>query len=57
MVSVIEVDNEEEAIAVANGTPYGLAAAVFTSDFGKGMAVAERIESGAIHINDQTVAM
>ncbi len=56
VVSVIEVDNEEEAIAVANGTPYGLAAAVFTRDFGKGMAVAERIESGTIHINDQTVA-
>jgi aldehyde dehydrogenase (NAD+) len=56
VVSIIEVNNEEEAIAVANGTAYGLAAGVFTRNFEKGMAVAERIESGTIHINDQTVA-
>jgi aldehyde dehydrogenase (NAD+) len=55
VVSVIEVDNEEDAIAVANDTMYGLSAAVFTRDFAKGMAIAERIESGIVHINDQTV--
>ena len=40
---------------LANDTRYGLSAAVFTQDFTKGMAVAERIESGIVHINDQTV--
>jgi acyl-CoA reductase-like NAD-dependent aldehyde dehydrogenase len=55
VVSVIEVENAEEAIAVANDTAYGLSAAVFTSDLAQGMAIAERIESGMVHINDQTV--
>jgi aldehyde dehydrogenase (NAD+) len=55
VVSVIEVKDEEEAVAAANDTMYGLSAAVFTRDFMKGLAVAERIESGIVHINDQTV--
>jgi aldehyde dehydrogenase (NAD+) len=55
VVSVIEVKDEEEAVAVANDTMYGLSAAVFTRDLAKGLAIAERIESGIVHINDQTV--
>jgi len=55
VVSVIEVENEAEALAVANDTPYGLSAAVVTRDFNKGLAMAEQIESGIVHINDQTV--
>jgi len=55
VVSIIEVRNEEEAVAVANETMYGLAAAVFTGDLAKAMNIAERIESGIVHINDQTV--
>jgi acyl-CoA reductase-like NAD-dependent aldehyde dehydrogenase len=55
VVSIIEVHDEEEAVAVANETMYGLTAAVFTADLAKGMAIAERIESGIVHINDQTV--
>ncbi|MCK4790655.1 MAG: aldehyde dehydrogenase family protein, partial [Desulfobacteraceae bacterium] len=56
VVSVIEVENEEEAVAVANDTTYGLSAAVVTGDFAKGLALAEQIESGMVHINDQTVS-
>lgn len=55
VVSLIEVKDEEEALAVANDTMYGLSASVFTRDFAKGLAIAERIESGMVHINDQTV--
>jgi acyl-CoA reductase-like NAD-dependent aldehyde dehydrogenase len=55
VVSVIEANNEEEALAVANDTTYGLSASVFTRDLAKGLAIAERIESGIVHINDQTV--
>ena len=55
VVSVTEVKDEEEAVAVANDTMYGLSAAVFTRDFAKGLVIAERIESGIVHINDQTV--
>jgi acyl-CoA reductase-like NAD-dependent aldehyde dehydrogenase len=56
VVSVIEVESEDEAVAVANDTAYGLSAAVVTRDFAKGLALAERIESGIVHINDQTVS-
>ena len=55
VVSIFEVDGEDEAVALANDTRYGLSAAVFTKDISKGMALAERIESGIVHINDQTV--
>ena len=55
VVSVIEVENEAEALKMANDTPYGLSAAVVTGDFNKGLAMAEQIESGIVHINDQTV--
>jgi acyl-CoA reductase-like NAD-dependent aldehyde dehydrogenase len=56
VVSVIEVESEDEAVVVANDTNYGLSAAVVTRDFAKGLALAERIESGMVHINDQTVS-
>jgi class 3 adenylate cyclase len=56
VVSVIEVEGEDEAVAVANDTGYGLSAAVVTRDFAKGLTLAERIESGMVHMNDQTVS-
>ncbi len=55
VVSLIEVENEEEAVVVANETAYGLSAGVITRDFNKGLSVAECIESGIVHINDQSV--
>ena len=55
VVSVIEVENEEEAVRVANQTAYGLSAGIITRDAVKGLAVAERIETGIVHINDQSV--
>jgi acyl-CoA reductase-like NAD-dependent aldehyde dehydrogenase len=55
VVSITEVENEDEAVEVANDTAYGLSASVFTGDFMKGLSMAERIESGIVHINDQTV--
>jgi acyl-CoA reductase-like NAD-dependent aldehyde dehydrogenase len=55
VVSVIPVENAEEAVQVANDTPYGLSAGVITRDVVKGLAVAERIESGMVHINDSSV--
>lgn len=40
------VDNDEEAIKVANSGGYGLSAAVFTEDLRKGLAYAKRLQSG-----------
>jgi benzaldehyde dehydrogenase (NAD) len=55
LVSVIEVDGPDEAVAVANDTEYGLSAAVFSADVAGAMELAQRIESGICHINDTTV--
>ncbi|GLI77433.1 hypothetical protein PoHVEF18_005723 [Penicillium ochrochloron] len=54
-VSLIVVDTEDEAIAVANDTEYGLTAAVYTQNLFRGLRVAKQIESGAVHINALTV--
>ena len=45
----------EEAVALANGTEYGLSLGVLTADIGRGLAFADRIVSGNVHINDQTL--
>ncbi|MBV9950100.1 MAG: aldehyde dehydrogenase, partial [Myxococcales bacterium] len=55
VVVVVRVDGEEEAIRTANDTEYGLSAAVFTRDVGRGLRVARRIESGICHVNGPTV--
>lgn len=45
-VSLMVVDTEEEAVALANDTEYGLTSAVFTSNLFRGLRVAKQIESG-----------
>jgi acyl-CoA reductase-like NAD-dependent aldehyde dehydrogenase len=56
-VAAVEVvDGENEAVRRANDTEYGLAAGIMTSDPDKGLALAERLQSGIVHVNDQPVA-
>jgi acyl-CoA reductase-like NAD-dependent aldehyde dehydrogenase len=56
-VAVVEVvDDAEAAVARANETSYGLSAGIITSDAERGLALAQRIEAGIVHVNDQTVA-
>ena len=45
-VSLMVVDTEDEAVALANDTEYGLTAAVFTSNLLRGLRLAKRIKSG-----------
>lgn len=45
----------DEAIALASGTEYGLSLGILTSDMMRGLDLAERIPTGIVHINDQTV--
>jgi acyl-CoA reductase-like NAD-dependent aldehyde dehydrogenase len=45
-VSVIEIASEEEAVQIANDTDYGLTSAVFTENLGRGLRIAQQIESG-----------
>jgi benzaldehyde dehydrogenase (NAD) len=53
---VVPFDSVEEAIELARDTEYGLSLGIVTRDVMKGLAIAERIPSGCVHINDQTVA-
>ena len=49
---IMKVADAEEAIRLANDTPYGLAASVFSRDADRGEAIARRIEAGAVCVND-----
>lgn len=55
VVTVQRVDSDDEAVAIANDSEYGLSAAVFSRDFARAMNVAKRVESGICHINGPTV--
>ncbi|RXT13691.1 aldehyde dehydrogenase family protein [Ammoniphilus sp. CFH 90114] len=52
---IIPVDSEEEAVRVANDTPFGLSGAVFSGSIERGINVALQVKTGMIHVNDQTV--
>ena len=55
VASIEIVDSADEAVARANATSYGLSAGIITSNRERGFALAQRIESGIVHVNDQTV--
>src|SRR5436190_1287798 len=49
---IMKVKDADEAVRLANDSPYGLAGSVWTKDTSKGEAVARRVESGAVCVND-----
>jgi acyl-CoA reductase-like NAD-dependent aldehyde dehydrogenase len=49
---IMKVADAEEAIRLANDSPYGLAASVFSKDVARGEAVARRLQAGAVNVND-----
>ncbi|WP_454838129.1 MULTISPECIES: benzaldehyde dehydrogenase [Pseudomonas] len=52
---VVPFDTDEEAVALANDTEYGLSAAVLSRDVGRALKLGEQLRVGLLHINDQTV--
>ena len=52
LVTACAFSDEEEAISIANESPYGLVAAVYTKDMEKGMRVSRRLESGMVFFNN-----
>jgi acyl-CoA reductase-like NAD-dependent aldehyde dehydrogenase len=52
---VMVVEDMEEAVRVANNSRYGLSAGVITRDLQKGLEIAEKLETGMVHINDSSV--
>lgn len=52
VLSVQNFETEEEAIALANGTEFGLIASVYTNDIGRSMRVAAAMDCGQVSVND-----
>jgi acyl-CoA reductase-like NAD-dependent aldehyde dehydrogenase len=55
LLPIMKVADAEEAVRLANDSPYGLQAAVYTRDIAKGQAIGRRLEAGACCINDAQV--
>jgi aldehyde dehydrogenase (NAD+) len=55
VLAVVSVADEEEAIAVANDTDFGLVAGIWTHDVGRAHRVARRIRAGQIFVNNYGV--
>jgi aldehyde dehydrogenase (NAD+) len=55
VLSVIPFDDDEDAIRIANGSVYGLAAGVWTADISRCLKMASRLEAGTIWINTYRV--
>jgi len=52
---IMKVGDAEEAVRLANESPYGLGASVFSRDTRRGEAIARRIEAGAANVNDAMI--
>lgn len=52
---VVRFASPDEAVEIASSTAYGLSLGIMSRDIGAAMALADRIDTGIVHINDQTV--
>ncbi|HEV7534336.1 MAG TPA: aldehyde dehydrogenase family protein, partial [Acidimicrobiia bacterium] len=51
VLTVLPYDGEDEAVRIANATPYGLGGAVFSADGERALGVADRLETGNVGVN------
>ena len=51
VVTITPFSSEDEAVALANGTSYGLSASIWTQNVGRAHRIADRIEAGTVWIN------
>lgn len=56
VISLVPFDTDDEAVQLANDTEYGLSAAIISNSIGRALALGQRLHTGLLHINDQTVA-
>jgi acyl-CoA reductase-like NAD-dependent aldehyde dehydrogenase len=54
VVAVMAFDDEDEAVALANDTEYGLSGSIFTDNLGRALRVARRVESGNLSVNSHS---
>jgi acyl-CoA reductase-like NAD-dependent aldehyde dehydrogenase len=57
VLAAFEADDLEQAIAIANRTPYGLSAALFTRDLAAALTYVQRIEAGLVRVNGDTTGV
>ena len=55
ILPIMRVADEEEALALANDSDYGLGGNVWTRDSAKGVRLAERMQTGSVCVNDMTM--
>jgi succinate-semialdehyde dehydrogenase/glutarate-semialdehyde dehydrogenase len=51
---VVSIDSLEHAISLANSSPYGLLAAIYTADLARGLEFADRVRTGWVNINESS---
>jgi succinate-semialdehyde dehydrogenase/glutarate-semialdehyde dehydrogenase len=51
---VVAIDSLDEAIRLANASPYGLLSAIFTRDLAKGLRYADEVKTGWVNVNDSS---
>jgi acyl-CoA reductase-like NAD-dependent aldehyde dehydrogenase len=54
VVAIIPFDTEEEALRLANDSPYGLSGSIWSRDLGKALRAAKALESGVISVNSNS---
>ena len=52
VIAAIQFDEDDEAIAIANNSDYGLVGGVFTADISRAMKAAQRIKAGQVFVNE-----
>jgi succinate-semialdehyde dehydrogenase/glutarate-semialdehyde dehydrogenase len=57
VASFFVVENEDEAVALANATTFGLGGSIYTADLDRGRRLANRIDSGMVFINHPTYSL
>ncbi|MCX4549172.1 aldehyde dehydrogenase family protein [Streptomyces sp. NBC_01387] len=55
VVLLVTFDGEDDAVRLANDSPYGLSGAVHTADVERGVRFAKRVVTGMMHVNDSTI--
>ncbi|TRZ56695.1 MAG: aldehyde dehydrogenase family protein [Rhodocyclaceae bacterium] len=56
VASIVSYSSEEELVKLANATEYGLSLGIISASTSRALTLADRIPTGLLHINDQTVA-
>jgi len=51
ILSILKFDSDDEAVAIANDTPFGLAAGIWTSDLGRALSMPKRLAAGTVWVN------